>query len=222
MLPIIDPNNPPLDTALYFAKSCYSFYNIKQKGLYKFPLKENTDHVRTLSDVNETKNYLDINPKATFRLGRIHRSRFNKNAMKSRNEHYPLTHMKNKTFVLERRLFFQINKDNKEEEVRTMHFSKEKRFHKYSSKGLQDVERWGNNTIKKTTLKKNVFGRNKRNGECSIFQQYTEDSIKRLVNGDIKLYIPSKKEYMKSYLKNVIGDLLLESNTGTKYRKPIY
>eukprot|EP00826_Nyctotherus_ovalis_P001691 TRINITY_DN10293_c0_g1_i4.p1 TRINITY_DN10293_c0_g1~~TRINITY_DN10293_c0_g1_i4.p1 ORF type:complete len:107 (+),score=24.18 TRINITY_DN10293_c0_g1_i4:347-667(+) len=90
----------------------------------------------------------------------------------------------------------------------------------YTSSGLEDPEKWGTNG-RQVTRGFNTFGRNlKRFKQEHRIQEYSRDELQRLVLSDVKLYIPSHAQYVRNYTKEIVRELLLQSNSGVKYREP--
>ena len=213
MFPTINLANPPLDTSLFFANQCYDFYALKQ-GVHsmkrsRMKLLESNGSMRGR---NITKSVLTNKHKSNRNIKQEPIIDCNM---------LPVIHQKrNKTIILEQKLFNEIKNDDQEESLRIINFSAEKKFSKYSSEGIQKAEEWGSNKTHKT-IKLNAFGRKIKIKKPLHVVDRTRESLERLVSSDIKLYIPSQKKYMSNLSKNMVCDLLLQSDTGAKYRTPI-
>ena len=213
MFPEINLKNPPLDSSLFFSTKCYNFYDLKKRSksgvLKKFNDDCSSSHLLIKKRPRIKSNFRTLNPTKN-------------NNPRIRKENY--IEPKDRTFAINRVHFFskiffqQISNDNKEQNMKGMKLNKTEEFNNYTSTGLNSPEKWGNN---KGRMKKiNTFGRNKRISDNKTFD-YSKDELQRLVANDIKLYIPNYKSYMNFHTKAVIGRLLLESDSGAKYREPI-
>ena len=141
-----------------------------------------------------------------------------KNKVKAKikqSPHFQIKHKRNRSFVIGKKLFKQIEKDNNENQMISMHSRKHRLLENYTSEGLKEPDKWGTLTKEKLT-KLNVFGRNKKNKNLETVT-YNTETLTRLVSNDVKLYIPSKRIFLNDYCKNVKKHLLMISDTGVKY-----
>lgn len=124
------------------------------------------------------------------------------------------------TSILEQKLFKQIRDDDTEERMQLIKLRGKDKHANYTSSGLEDPEKWGT-SAKQVTRGFNTFGRNlKKFKQEHKIQEYSRDELQRLVLSDVKLYIPSRVQYVRDYTKEIVRELLLQSNSGVKYREP--
>jgi len=138
----------------------------------------------------------------------------NKNSSKVQND-------KNLTTILQQKLFKQIKDDDTEERMRVIKLRGKDKLANYTSSALQEQEKWGTNN-KQPIRAFNTFGRHiQRIKKKDKVREHTGDELLRLAFNDIKLYIPSHAQYLRDYTKEMVRELLLQSNTGVKYRSPV-
>jgi len=137
------------------------------------------------------------------------------------NKNIPKVHTeKDLTRILEQKLFKEIKDDDIAERTQMMKLRGKDKLANYTSSALQDEEKWGTNG-KQVRRGFSTFGRNlKRFKRQEKVQEYSREELQRLALGDVKLYIPSHADYIRNYTKEIVKELLLQSNTGAKYREP--
>lgn len=125
------------------------------------------------------------------------------------------------TNVLEQELFKQIRDDDREERMLALKLRGKDKLNEYTSSALQDQEKWG--TVGRQAAGEfNTFGRSiQRQKKKDSVKEYSRDEIQRLVCNDVKLYIPSRAQYARDYAKEIVRELLLQANSGVKYRSPV-
>lgn len=127
---------------------------------------------------------------------------------------------KDLTTILEQKLFKEIKDDDTAERLQMMKLRGKDKLANYTSSGLQEQEKWGT-AGKQVTRGFSTFGRNiQRSKKQDTIQGYSREELQRLVLSDVKLYIPSRAQYVRDYTKEIIRELILQSNTGVKYRDP--
>lgn len=77
--------------------------------------------------------------------------------------------------------------------------------------------KWGSNNAIKLN-RQQVHGRSVRGKKPLEVKERSRESLERLASGDVKLYIPSRQDYVKVHARAIVRELLLQSNSGVKYR----
>eukprot|EP00826_Nyctotherus_ovalis_P013162 TRINITY_DN13519_c0_g1_i11.p1 TRINITY_DN13519_c0_g1~~TRINITY_DN13519_c0_g1_i11.p1 ORF type:complete len:277 (+),score=82.79 TRINITY_DN13519_c0_g1_i11:138-968(+) len=123
--------------------------------------------------------------------------------------------------ALEQKLFKQIRDDDKEERMLVLKLRGKDKLNEYTSSALQEQEKWGTSG-RQAASDFNTFGRKiQRLRKKDSVKEYSRDEIQRLVSNDVKLYIPSHAQYVRDYAKEIVRELLLQANSGVKYRNPV-
>eukprot|EP00826_Nyctotherus_ovalis_P062373 TRINITY_DN9012_c0_g1_i4.p1 TRINITY_DN9012_c0_g1~~TRINITY_DN9012_c0_g1_i4.p1 ORF type:complete len:226 (+),score=31.45 TRINITY_DN9012_c0_g1_i4:150-827(+) len=216
----------PLDTSLAFRANSYNFYTIKRKGLHGMnarplkPIREDTKNIPTKMHSFVIRSTSPNKKKAKSTTRRNISTDTCTSATNSNvsSHHTSRSPPKNKspskhTVVLELKFFNEIKAYDNEQ------MAQEGKLERYTSEGIQALAKWGMN-VKKTMEKLNVFGRIPRHVRMKTeVPEYNIDSLMKLAEGDIRLYIPSKNKYKQAHDRAIIQQLLVRSNAGIKYRK---
>ena len=214
MFPTIDLNNPPLDTSLFFSDKCFDYYSLKQNGLYRSRSRTNNFLSNYTTSPNKRKLSLrkNINICKPIQI-MTHEIRINKKSKEEVN----LPKLKSQMTLLEEKLFKEIKDEEAIQLAEALRFRSGNKLSQYTSNALQEKDQWGSSTNIENK-KKFFFSRNNAYKKPYKVKEPSRESIKRLVHGDIKLYIPSRKEYLHEYTKGIVKELLMQSNSGVKYR----
>jgi len=81
---------------------------------------------------------------------------------------------------------------------------------------------WGPSQVPKKEII-SVFGRDIKlaRKEKRQLPKYSRESLERLIMNDIKLYIESERSFVNQYALNMVTSLLLQTDKGAKFRKPV-
>ncbi len=242
---------PPLDTTLYFGGANYNLLKRKRTGLYRaWSTSDNeTSSVAAVENSYGLMLPSDVSGviSAGLRLSRKRSYNATKQKGKTMTAHPTCHHVKRRQCCVDageeevnfgdnvsnrskdlrseaaKKLRWLILKSNRDDESNSIKYGKQKGSAEYTSKLIRTKEKWGSSTIQ-TREKISAFGRTisrSRRGASLISGGYSRESLQRLAFGDLKLYIPSQDGFKDEYTQLVIKQLLVESDTGAKYRTPI-
>eukprot|EP00826_Nyctotherus_ovalis_P014398 TRINITY_DN14008_c0_g2_i2.p1 TRINITY_DN14008_c0_g2~~TRINITY_DN14008_c0_g2_i2.p1 ORF type:complete len:239 (-),score=39.98 TRINITY_DN14008_c0_g2_i2:105-821(-) len=229
-------NEEPLDTSLALRDKFYNFYTMKKIGLYKMksrklePIKEKNLVMQRKNQSFLVKIRSATKSPSKQRSGDTRNRTFAayshhsiqtlcSHSRKKEQKHILLKHPfhKKRAIQMEQQLFNEIK--DYDENSQTA-YKVENRLMHYTSEGIQGFVTWGMKD-KRSVEKLNVFGRKPIHKKVKTgMQEHDIESLMKLVDGDIRLYIPSKYNYKKIHEKAVIQLLLAQSNSGVKYRNP--
>jgi len=220
----------PLDTSLVFKGDAFNFYTLKRRGMSRVQIRK-LEPIKEQVNMNSKRNYSFViessNPDKK-RTRKVPRKNFNTNSYTSTNvsniykQKTGLKHTISKskspnrrTTKLQEKLFKEIKDYDEESQAE---YKIENKLANYTSEGIQDPIKWGmSNKINFEKL--NIFGRNVRHKRTKTkVQEHSVETLTQLVDGDVRLYIPTKGTYKQTYEKAIIQLLLMQSNTGIKFR----
>ena len=142
------------------------------------------------------------------------------NPIQKKNMGYKMSKYKNpenRIVNLQRILFDQIKTDNEQELLKGMKSHSKSKASDYELIAEGDTTKWGtfpsNININQKEEKKD-----RKNSYQVKVENYTIDSLQRLVSSDVKLYIPSRKKYKEGHNRDLIKNLLVHTDSGIKYR----
>ncbi len=239
-----DSSNPPLDTTLIMKKTQYSFLkrksiNINARiaktisesrnvvNMARKLLGEREDlHLRQASpsssrkaSEHETKpNSRSISPYKDARCGNMAQLRRIAGSLSPMGRRYAGRNhnLATKTLALDRCIW-----DNeKNEEMSRIRSGSDVSEVGYGAMAQEKAAKWGSSQHIGKTKMYSIFGR-KAKREPSNEPKYTRDSLERLAMNDMRLYAESEQEFMNEYAVNMVGALLLQTDGGSKYRKPV-
>lgn len=124
-----------------------------------------------------------------------------------------------------RRLLCQILNSNRDDEFALLKYGRSREERGDFARLMKPKEKWGmKQPVAPTQVRRNVFGRTLTRAErenSSVSDGYSREALDRLAFGDLKMYIADQSSFMEEYTQLVIKQLLVQSNTGVKYRTPI-
>lgn len=217
MLPDINTRKQSLNQTITIGDTYYDFYAFKLTRQLQLHYQKNptvSEHQSVLdSKKNPFGKKLDIQ---TRQRSNSHLAR--KCCVDADKKPSGDKSRRNRIKLAQLQLFNQIKEDDMENVKGIQTFKKDKLL-EYTSAKLKDKIKWGSNSTVERN-KEQSFCRNVKAKKPIKVKERSRESLERLALGDIKLYIPSRKDYIQIYTKAIVRELLLQSNSGVKYRNP--